>query len=168
MVVPLASILKQFRGAQEPNFMDFGSRNMENLRICCRIVTQSLHWSCCIEHRAARPSEEPVLMIRATSSRSTRPNHTYNQLDSGKPPTPSGSGRGDSTSIASAKPSFFEVPKNRILDHFSSVLGPQNRPKTVPKRGPTRVPNPASFFDRFLSIFDGFSKPRTFQKRPEV
>ena len=36
--------------------------------------------------RAARPSEKPVLMIRATSSRSTRPNHMSNQIDNPKAP----------------------------------------------------------------------------------
>ena len=73
--------------------MDFGCRNVENQRICCCIVTQSLHWSCCIERRAARPSEEPVLMIRATSSRSTRPNHMSNPIDSPKAPGPANFGR---------------------------------------------------------------------------
>ena len=46
---------------------------------------QSPKWSCC-KRRATRLSEKPVLMIRATSSRSTRPNHMSNQIDSPKAP----------------------------------------------------------------------------------
>ena len=53
--------------------------------------------------------------------------------------------------IASAKRSFFEVPRSPVLDRFGSVLGPQNCPKTVPKRGPKRVLRPASFRNRFLT-----------------
>ena len=44
---------------------------------------QSPKWSCC-KRRATRLSEKPVLMIRATSSRSRRPNHLRSQIGSPK------------------------------------------------------------------------------------
>ena len=70
-----------------------------------RIFMQSPRWACC-RCRAARLSEQPVLMIRATSSRSTRPNHMSNQIDSPKALRLGGLrlGAGDMNSVAKQAP----------------------------------------------------------------
>ena len=53
--------------------------------------------------------------------------------------------------IVSAERSLFEVQKSPVPDRFGSVLGPPNRPKTVPRRSPKRVQRPASFCNRFAT-----------------
>ena len=86
----------------------------------------------------------------------------------GKPPGPAEVVRGAAGSIAFAKPYFFEDPKQRTLGSFCSVLGPQNRPKTVPKRGPGRVRRPASFCNRFSMDFRSSETRKSFKNLRKI
>ena len=43
---------------------------------------------------------------------------------------------------------FSKSRKIKFRTAFRSVLGAQNRPKTIPKHDPKRLPNPAWFLNR--------------------
>ena len=101
--------------------MDFGSRSMLNLRICWGISMQSLNWSCC-KRRAALPSEQPALMIRATRSRSRRPNHLRSQIGSPKVLSPVSFCRFPSGLHSVAKQAPFHIA-------FRVDFGSENCPK---------------------------------------
>ena len=53
------------------------------------------------------------------------------------------------TPIASQNRAFPKSRRIRFRTAFGSVLGPQKRPETVPKRAPQRVQRPAPFRNRF-------------------
>ena len=72
-----------------------------------------------------------------------------NPIRSPKPP-PSSNFRWVALScMALQNVTFSKSQKIEFRTVFSSVLGAQNRPKTVPKRGPKRLPNQAWFLNRF-------------------
>ena len=53
--------------------------------------------------------------------------------------------------IASQNRAFSKSRRVGFRTTFGSVLGPQKRPKTVPKRGSQRVQRPVPFCNRFLT-----------------
>ena len=112
--------------------------------------------------------EELTLMIRATRSRSRRPNLMEKQKHKQNLLRPVNSGWVVASPIASATRSFFEIPTSPVPDRFGSVLGPQNRPKTVPKRGPKRVLRPASFCNRFSTDFRSSETRKSFKNLRKI
>ena len=107
----LASNLESFRCPQAPKLVDFGSKNVKNLKIFARVSM-----------RKPKPSEQLVLMIRATSSRSTRPNHMSNPIDSPKAPRLADFGRVAADLHSVAKQTPFRVA-------FRVHFGGQKPPK---------------------------------------
>ena len=84
---------------------------------------QSPDWAFC-KRQAARPFEEPVLMIRSTSSGSSRPNHMRSQIGSPKVVRPV-----DFSRLACGFHSVAKQAPFRIA--FRVDFQSQNGPKTM-------------------------------------
>ena len=82
-------------------------------------------------HLKNQALKNQTLMIRATRSKSSRPNHTNDQSDSRKPPTPAEPGWFPVRCIASKNTLFERLRKTRLSRAFGTYFEVQNHLKSV-------------------------------------